>query len=60
MRVYMRAGRNTGISTGLAGGLIILVALAAVVFWIAVIIGAIIVTAGLWAAAKWAIERSRR
>lgn len=60
MRVYRRTGPNSGVSFGLFTGLIMLVAVAALVFWLAIIIGAVAVVAALYAAARWAVERRHR
>lgn len=60
VRVYRRTGPNSGVSFGIVGGLIMLIVVAALVFWLAIILGAVLVAAALFVGVKAAVERIKR
>jgi hypothetical protein len=51
MRFYLRTGR--GVSVGIIGGLVLLILLAATVFWVAVIVAAVFAVAAVAYTARW-------
>lgn len=57
VRVSLRAGRNTSVSTGWVGGLALLIVLAAVAFYAILFVAAVVVVTGLVMAVRWLINR---
>jgi hypothetical protein len=60
VRFYVRGGSGWGVSVGLLGGLVLLVLVAALWFWLAVIVAAVIVLTALWLLARALIAAWRR
>lgn len=60
VRVSFRAGRNTSVSTGWVGALVVLIMLAALWFYLALIIGAVIVIAAVGMAVRAVTERRKQ
>ena len=58
MRLYVH-GRSGGVSVGIIGGLILLILVATTAFWVAVLVGAMLAVAGLYAGAR-SVWRRRR
>jgi hypothetical protein len=57
MRIYLRGGRGWGVSVGVIGGLILLVIVATITFWAAVIVAATLI---IWLFARVLIALRRR
>ena len=60
MRFYFRTSRSTGVSVGLVGAVVLGVLLATTVFWLAVIVAAVLVVAGMYVVARGTWQRRRR
>jgi hypothetical protein len=54
VRFIFRTGPGSAVSVGIIGGLVLLILLAATVFWVAVIVAAVTVLAALAYACRWA------
>jgi hypothetical protein len=59
VRFYFRTSRSTGVSVGIVGAVVLGILLAATVFWVAVIVGALLIVAGACAGALWVWRRWR-
>lgn len=60
MRVNVRAGRNTSVSTGWLGGLALLIVLAVLAFYAILFVAAVVVLTGVGMAVRAVIERRKQ
>jgi len=60
VKFYLRTGRGTGVSVGIVGALVLGILVATTVFWLAVIVVAILVLAGVGCAMRGLCQQLRR